>query len=262
MEKNGNTKKNNRRTTNSFAYRVRDHVRMGSKLSETVKGKLRLGARIIQKGGRENIFKEVFGENDGEKLLKASQCYLSTTAGPIVGILFISTQKVAFCSDRSITLRSPNGDLIRKPYKLSETVKGKLRLGARIIQKGGRENIFKEVFGENDGEKLLKASQCYLSTTAGPIVGILFISTQKVAFCSDRSITLRSPNGDLIRKPYKVVIPTNKIKEANESENVENPSQKYIQIVTDDSFEFWFMGFVRYEKAFHNLRKALSLVSN
>ncbi|GKC61903.1 GEM-like protein 4, partial [Tanacetum coccineum] len=107
--------------------------------------------------------------------------------------------------------------------KLSETVKGKLRLGARIIQKGGRENIFKEVFGENEGEKLLKASQCYLSTTAGPIVGILFISTQKVAFCSDRSISLRSPNGDLIRKPYKVVIPTNKIKEANESENVENP---------------------------------------
>ncbi|PWA64629.1 GRAM-like protein [Artemisia annua] len=206
-------------------------MRMGPKLSETVKGKLRLGARIIQKGGRENIFKEVFGENDGEKLLKASQCYLSTTA-------------------------------VRMGPKLSETVKGKLRLGARIIQKGGRENIFKEVFGENDGEKLLKASQCYLSTTAGPIVGILFISTQKVAFCSDRSITLRSPNGDLIRKPYKVVIPTNKIKEANESENVENPSQKYIQIVTDDSFEFWFMGFVRYEKAFHNLRKALSLVSN
>nr|GEX66807.1 hypothetical protein [Tanacetum cinerariifolium] len=142
-------------------------------------------------------------------------------------------------------------DHVKMGPKLSETVKGKLRLGARIIQKGGRENIFKEVFGENKGEKLLKASQCYLSTTAGPIVGILFISTQKVAFCSDRSISLRSPNGDLIRKPYKVVIPTNKIKEANESENVENPSQKYIQIVTDDSFEFWFMGFVRYEKAIY-----------
>nr|GEZ83878.1 hypothetical protein [Tanacetum cinerariifolium] len=55
-------------------------------------------------------------------------------------------------------------------------------------------------------------------------------------------------------KRREVVIPTNKIKEANESQNVENPSQKYMQIVTDDSFEFWFMGFVRYEKAFHNLR--------
>ncbi|KAI3701866.1 hypothetical protein L6452_27285 [Arctium lappa] len=151
-------------------------------------------------------------------------------------------------------------DHVRMGPKLSETVKGKLKLGAKIIQKGGRENIFKEVFGKMDGEKLLKASQCYLSTTAGPIAGILFISTQKVAFCSDRSITLpTSPNGHPIRKPYKVVIPTNKIKEAKESENMEKPGQKYIQMVTDDDFEFWFMGFVRYEKAFDNLRKALSL---
>ncbi|XP_071741648.1 GEM-like protein 4 [Rutidosis leptorrhynchoides] len=151
-------------------------------------------------------------------------------------------------------------DHVKMGPKLSETVKGKLRLGAKIIQKGGRENIFKEIFGQINGEKLLKASQCYLSTTAGPIAGVLFISTHKVAFSSERSITLRSPNGDLIRKPYKVLIPTQKIKEANESENVDNPAQKYIAIVTDDSFEFWFMGFVRYEKAFRNLRKALSLL--
>lgn len=91
--------------------------------------------------------------------------------------------------------------------KLSETVKGKLSLGAKIIGKGGRENIFKHIFGKgNDGEKLLKASQCYLSTTAGPIAGILFISTQKVAFCSERPITLPSPSGLLVRTPYKVII--------------------------------------------------------
>ncbi|KAJ0710842.1 putative GEM-like protein [Helianthus annuus] len=110
--------KNQPRNSSNFAYRVRDHVKMGPKLSETLKGKLRLGAKIIQKGGRENIFKEVFGANDGEKLLKASQCYLSTSAGPIAGILFISTQKLAFCSERSIKLRSSNGDLIRNPYKV------------------------------------------------------------------------------------------------------------------------------------------------
>nr|XP_043630786.1 GEM-like protein 7 [Erigeron canadensis] len=165
------------------------------------------------------------------------------------------------CSKTSNSFASRVRDHVTMGPKLSETVKGKLRLGAKIIRKGGRENIFKEVFGENDEEKLLKASQCYLSTTAGPIAGVLFISTQKVAFCSDRSITLRSPNGDLIRKPYKVLIPISKIKEANESENVDNTAQKYIEIVTDDNFEFWFMGFVRYEKAFRNLRKALSFVS-
>lgn len=57
----------------------------------------------------------------------------------------------------------------------------------------------------------------------------------------------------------QVVIPVKKIKRANESENVEKPTQKYIKIETEDNFEFWFMGFVRYEKAFLNLQKAISM---
>lgn len=91
---------------------------MGPKLSETLKGKLSLGARIIQEGGRGNIFKQIFGMQEDEKLLKASQCYLYTTAGPIAGILFISTIKVAFCSERPITFSSETGELVRAPYKV------------------------------------------------------------------------------------------------------------------------------------------------
>lgn len=148
---------------------------------------------------------------------------------------------------------------VRMGPKFSETVKGKLSVGAKIILKGGRENIFRHIFGIREGEKLLKASQCYLSTTAGPIAGILFISTLKVAFFSERSITLPSDKGECLKTPYKVLIPITKIKEANESENVDKPAQKYIEIVTEDGFEFWFMGFVRYEKAFMNLQKAISM---
>ncbi|XP_015578125.1 GEM-like protein 4 [Ricinus communis] len=151
-------------------------------------------------------------------------------------------------------------DHVKLGPKFSETVKGKLRLGARILKEGGRENIFKHIFGVGEGEELLKASQCYLSTTAGPIAGLLFISTQKVAFCSQRSITLQSSKGEFITTPYKVVIPVKKIKRANQSQNVEKPAQKYIEIVTEDNFEFWFMGFLRYEKAFMNLEKAISMV--
>ena len=93
-------------------------MRLGPKLSETLKGKLSLGARIIQEGGREKIFKHIFGVNEGEELLKASQCYLSTTAGPIAGLLFISTEKVAFCSERSISFTSQSGDIVKSPYKV------------------------------------------------------------------------------------------------------------------------------------------------
>ncbi|RVW69188.1 GEM-like protein 4 [Vitis vinifera] len=97
---------------------------------------------------------------------------------------------------------------------------GKVELGARILQLGGVKRVFDQIFGVREGEKLLKASQCYLWTTAGPIAGLLFISTQRVAFFSERSIKFSCPNGELVRIHYKVSIPLRKIKRANQSENV------------------------------------------
>ncbi|XP_043716741.1 putative GEM-like protein 8 [Telopea speciosissima] len=142
--------------------------------------------------------------------------------------------------------------------KVSATVKGKLRLGVRILREGGVEKLFNQIFSVGEGEKLLNASQCYLSTTAGPIAGLLFISTENIAFCSERSLTFTLPTQELIKTPYKVMIPLKKIKGANQSENVNNPHQKYIQVVTVDKFEFWFMGFLNYQKAFKYIQQAIS----
>ncbi|KAJ8562862.1 hypothetical protein K7X08_031314 [Anisodus acutangulus] len=69
-----------------LAQGIREHVSLSPKLTETVKGKLSLGAKILQVGGLERIFKQKFSVKDDEKLLKVSQCYLSTTAGPMAGI--------------------------------------------------------------------------------------------------------------------------------------------------------------------------------
>ncbi|XP_010547705.2 PREDICTED: GEM-like protein 4 [Tarenaya hassleriana] len=142
--------------------------------------------------------------------------------------------------------------------KLTETVKRKLALGARILQVGGLEKIFKRLFRVGDGEKLFKAYQCYLSTTAGPIAGLLFISSKKIAFCSERSIKIASPQGDIVRVHYKVSIPLSKIKRVDQSQNTKKPSQKYLEVVTVDDFDFWFMGFLSYKKAFNCLQLALS----
>ena len=60
----------------------------------------------------------------------------------------------------------------------------------------------------------------------------------------------------------QVSIPLRKIKRANQSENVKNPSQKYMEIVTVDNFEFWFMGFLNYQKAFSYLQQALHEAQN
>jgi len=93
-------------------------VKLGQKITDTGKGKLSLGARILQVGGVEKVFMQLFSVKDGERLLKASQCYLSTTSGPLAGLLFISTNKIAFCSERSIKISSPKGHFIRTYYKV------------------------------------------------------------------------------------------------------------------------------------------------
>ncbi|KAL0539227.1 hypothetical protein IC582_023410 [Cucumis melo] len=142
--------------------------------------------------------------------------------------------------------------------KISEKIKGKLGLGARSLRVGGMRKIYKKLFSMNEEEKLLKVSQCYLSTTAGPLGGLLFLSTHKIAFCSAKSITFSPPNGDndYVRIHYKVVIPMEKVMGVNESEkNVKTDSEKYIQIVTVDNLEFWFMRFLNnYQSIFNSLQ--------
>ncbi|CAL4934015.1 unnamed protein product [Urochloa decumbens] len=141
--------------------------------------------------------------------------------------------------------------------KISETIKGKLSFGAKILQAGGIDKVFREYFAVEKDEKLVKAFQCYLSTTAGPIAGMLFISTEKIAFHSDRPLNLKSPKGGSTRVPYKVLIPTKRIKSASVRENLYNPDEKYIDVVTYDGFDFWFMGFVSYQKSFKYLQHVI-----
>lgn len=102
---------------------LQEQVRLSSKISQTVKGKLSWGVRVVKVGGgMGRVFKNLFrsvGEED--RLLKASQCYLSTTDGPIPGLLFISSQYIAFCSHKSLKLLSPNGESLKVHYKVRKT---------------------------------------------------------------------------------------------------------------------------------------------
>ncbi|KAG5153283.1 hypothetical protein AAZX31_10G272700 [Glycine max] len=137
---------------------------------------------------------------------------------------------------------------------ISETVKRKLSLGARILQVGGVEKVFKQFFSVREGERLLK-----VSTTSGPLAGLLFISTDKVAFCSERSMKVFTQKGHMLRIYYTVAIPLKKIKCVNhQSKNVQKPKQKYIGIVTEDNFDFWFMGIMKYQKTMKYLEQAVS----
>ncbi|XP_074285583.1 GEM-like protein 4 [Silene latifolia] len=143
---------------------------------------------------------------------------------------------------------------------VNKLVKGKLGLGAKILQAGGIDKVFRRIFSIREGEQLLRACQCSLYTTAGPIPGRLFVSTHKLAFCSDRPVAkVSSPDGGgSLRFHYKIVIPHGKIKNSNQSENIKKSSHKYLQVVTTDGFDFWFTGLLSNKKIFKCLQQALS----
>ncbi|KAB5519017.1 hypothetical protein DKX38_023336 [Salix brachista] len=135
---------------------------------------------------------------------------------------------------------------------------GKVNLTAKAITEGGFESLFKHIFETDSNEKLKKTFACYLSTSTGPVAGTLYLSTARVAFCSDRPLCHTAPSGEEAWSYYKVMIPLEKISTVNSEIMTENPSRKYIQIVTTDEHDFWFMGFVNFEKALQNLSESVS----
>lgn len=54
-----------------------------------------------------------------------------------------------------------------------------------------------------------------------------------------------------------MVIPLHQLKAVNPSTSRSNPSEKYVQVISVDNHEFWFMGFLNYEGAIKNLQDAL-----
>ncbi|XP_052188341.1 GEM-like protein 1 [Diospyros lotus] len=133
---------------------------------------------------------------------------------------------------------------------------GRIAQGTKVLAEGGYEKVFLQTFETLPEEKLLKPYACYLSTSAGPVMGILYISTAKLGFCSDNPLSYKV--GDQTQwSYYKVVIPLHQLKAVNPSTSKVNPAEKYIQIISIDNHEFWFMGFVNYENAVKYLKGTL-----
>ncbi|CAH1443917.1 unnamed protein product [Lactuca virosa] len=105
-------------------------------------------------------------------------------------------------------------------------------------------------------KRLLKSYACYLSTSAGPVIGVLYLSTAKFAFCSDNPLPYKVGE-EKKWSYYKVVIPLLQLKTVRPSRSKTNAAEKYIQVISIDNHEFWFMGFVNYDSAVKHLEGAL-----
>ncbi|MQM05397.1 hypothetical protein Taro_038202 [Colocasia esculenta] len=65
---------------------------------------------------------------------------------------------------------------------------GKLAVGTKVLAEGGHDKVFQQTFGILPGEQLRKSYACYLSTSSGPVIGTLYLSTMRLAFCSDNPL--------------------------------------------------------------------------
>ncbi|CAA7405733.1 unnamed protein product [Spirodela intermedia] len=144
---------------------------------------------------------------------------------------------------------------LRTAPNLTDAAMSSLATGTKVFAEGGRDKLFEQTFGILPGEKLRKAYACYLSTPSGPAIGTLYLSTRRLAFCSDHGPS--AARGQPPSAHHKVVLELSQVLAVVPSPNRMNPSDKYIQVLTTAGHELWFMGFVSYDKAVKNLTEAL-----
>ncbi|WVZ03777.1 hypothetical protein V8G54_024583 [Vigna mungo] len=135
--------------------------------------------------------------------------------------------------------------------------------GTKVLTLGSSDALFQQSFGVFAGENLIKSFACYLSTSTGPVIGTLYISNLRLAFCSDYPLChypfSLQQNQTL---HYKVVVQVDQLSTASPSSNRFNPAEKYIELVTVDGYEFYFMGFIAYDKALKTIREVLQQYHN
>ncbi|XP_059444566.1 GEM-like protein 1 [Corylus avellana] len=146
---------------------------------------------------------------------------------------------------------------LRTSPSVTDAAMARLAQGTKILAEGGHDHIFRQIFNSVPGEKLSKSYACYFSTSSGPVIGTLYLSTKRLAFCSDQPLCYYPSPGHPEWIYYKIVVQLDQLGGVNPSANRSNPSEKYIQIVTRDGHDLWFMGFVSYDKALKNLTEAL-----
>lgn len=81
-------------------------MKFSPSISDAARARLAQGTKILVEGGPYKVFQREFGLLAAEKLLDSFVCYISTTSGPVTGVLYISNKRITFCSDYAI--RSPS----------------------------------------------------------------------------------------------------------------------------------------------------------
>lgn len=163
-------------------------------------------------------------------------------------------RRVGEATKKAETLAENTWIHFRTNPSFTEAAVGRIARGTKILAEGGHENIFRQTFETVPGERILKAYACYVSSSVGPVMGVLYVSSEKIAYCSDNPLSYQD-DAETEWSHYKVVIPLHQLKAVFPSSNRYNPAEKYIQLVSVDNQEFWFMGFFNYDGAVEYLKE-------
>ncbi|KAG6518098.1 hypothetical protein ZIOFF_021500 [Zingiber officinale] len=80
-------------------------MKTGPSITDAAMGRIAQTTKVISEGGYEKVFHQNFEKLPGEKLKKSYACYLSTSSGPVMGVLYLSTANLAFCSDNPLSYK-------------------------------------------------------------------------------------------------------------------------------------------------------------
>ena len=80
-------------------------VKTAPSFSDAALGRIAQGTKVLAEGGHEKIFRQTFETVHEEQLQNSFACYLSTSAGPVMGTLYVSTAKLAYCSDNPLSYK-------------------------------------------------------------------------------------------------------------------------------------------------------------
>ncbi|KAI3462106.1 hypothetical protein Pfo_018769 [Paulownia fortunei] len=178
------------------------------------------------------------------------------TMGSVKDVLGRWGKKVGEATRKAEDLAGNTWQHLKTSPSLADAALGRIAQGTKVLAEGGYDKIFRQTFETVPEEQLQNSFACYLSTSAGPVMGVLYVSTAKLAFCSDNPLSYQA--GDKTEwSYYKVVIPLHQLKAVNPSTSRTNPAEKYIQVISVDNHEFWYMGFLNYSGAVECLQQAL-----
>ncbi|KAM7274653.1 hypothetical protein ACFE04_016519 [Oxalis oulophora] len=214
------------------------HLKTSPSFADAAMGRLAQGTKVLAEGGYEKIFRQTFETVPEEQLHSSYACYLSTSAGPVMGVLYVSSAKLAFCSDNPLSYKS-DGQTEWSYYK--------------VMLKAILTQVYYHFLEKSDQiikSKILK-------------IGVSFHDRIPNAKCSSSKANTKFNVSHNLESysAYQVVIPLHQLKAVNPSTSRVNPAEKYIQVISVDNHEFWFMGFLSYVDAVSILQEALQVHS-